>query len=143
MTLLRRKALGMAVAMAVAGYAAAASAAPPVYQKDGYAIDGYDAVAYFTTQKPAKGLPAYRSRWRDATWLFVSAANKATFDASPEKYAPQYGGHCSLAMAGGKKSGGAPDAWRIEKGKLYLNGSLKVRDNWLMNMDQHIKDADW
>lgn len=122
---------------------ASAFAAPPVNQKNGVALDGYDPVAYFAARTPTKGQSAFTSSWRDATWHFASAENKAKFDAAPETYAPQYGGHCSMAMAGGKKSSGDPLAWRVHNGKLYLNGSPKVRDNWLMQIDQYVKDADW
>jgi len=139
----RRTAIGLLLLGACIIAGPAAFAAPPVSQKDGYAIDGYDPVSYFTTQKPEKGQPAFSSNWRGVTWLFASAGNKAKFDANPEAYAPQYGGHCSMSMKDGKKSHGDPMAWRVQNAKLYLNGSLRVRDNWLMQMEQNIKDSDW
>lgn len=143
MKISRRIVMSSLVAAAWLATAAPSLAAPPVSQKNGYAIDGFDVVAYFTTQKPVKGQAAFSSTWRGATWLFASAENKAKFDATPEAYAPQYGGHCSLAMTEGKKSSGDPQAWRVYNGKLYLNGSPNVRDTWLFKIDQNIKNADW
>ena len=139
----RRTSLGLVAATTLFGHATRAVAAPPVYQRSGYAIEGYDAVAYFTNPKAIKGLTAFTARWRDATWLFVSAENRSAFRANPERYAPQYGGHCAMSMAGGKKVSADPEAWRVEREKLYLNSSVKVRDSWLLRMDQYIKEADW
>ena len=65
------------------------------------AIDGYDAVAYFTEGKPVKGSSEHEFGWRDATWRFSSPANKDRFVADPERYAPQYGGYCAYAVANG------------------------------------------
>ncbi|MGE3647852.1 MAG: YHS domain-containing (seleno)protein [Reyranellaceae bacterium] len=141
MNLSRRASIAI-VSLVTLGVALPTRAAPPVYQRNGYAIDGYDPVTYFSS-KPEKGQSAFQSTWRNSTWLFASAANKAAFDASPERYAPQYGGHCSMSMRGGKLSSGDPLAWRLESGKVYLNGSPRVRDNWLLQMAQNIKDADW
>jgi hypothetical protein len=43
------------------------------------------------------------------------------FIAEPERYAPQYGGYCSLGVALGHAAVNLdPDAWRIINGKLYL-----------------------
>ncbi|MCW5736973.1 MAG: hypothetical protein KIS73_22800 [Enhydrobacter sp.] len=137
----RRSAIAV---LSIAGLAAGSPAwgAPPVYQNKGYAIEGYDPVAYFSG-KPERGQETISSNWRNAMWLFASPANKAAFDADPERYAPQYGGHCSMSMTHGKLSSGSPTVWRVDGGKLYLNGNNRARDNWLLNLTQNIKDADW
>src|SRR5439155_18425606 len=62
--------------------------------KDGAAILGYDAVAYFTDNKPAKGNPKIQSEYEGAKYYFAFAEHKALFDANPAKYAPAYGGYC-------------------------------------------------
>ncbi len=59
----------------------------------GLAVKGYDVVAYFTMQKPVKGKSAFSHKWNDATWRFSSQEHLDLFKASPEKYAPQYGGY--------------------------------------------------
>ena len=96
----------------------------------GLAIDGYDTVAYFTEGRPVEGDRAYESEWKDATWRFASAANKALFDADPEKYAPQYGGYCAFAVANDTTASIEPDLWDIVDGKLYLNYSDSVQKKW-------------
>jgi len=40
-----------------------------------------------------------------ATWHFASDENRKTFRADPSRYAPQYGGYCAYAVAGGGTSG--------------------------------------
>src|SRR5881227_3150099 len=42
--------------------------------KDGAAILGYDAVAYFTDNKPAKGNPKFQSEYEGAKYYFASAS---------------------------------------------------------------------
>lgn len=59
----------------------------------GLAVKGYDVVAYFTMGKPIKGKSAFSHEWSDATWRFSSQEHLDLFKASPEKYAPQYGGY--------------------------------------------------
>jgi YHS domain-containing protein len=113
--------------------------------KDGVAIQGYDAVAYHAQSKDVKGTPDFRHEWRGTVWFFSSDANRALFAENPEKYAPQYGGHCALAIAHGRDSRGAGDAWTIRDGKLYLNGSKEVRTRWLQGVTQNIYwgDRNW
>jgi len=67
--------------------------------KEGAAILGYDAVAYFTDNKPAKGNPKFQSEYEGAKYYFASAEHKALFDANPAKYAPAYGGYCGYAAS--------------------------------------------
>src|ERR1044071_6233089 len=63
----------------------------------GVAIEGYDAVSYFTEPAPLPGLPDYEYYWGGVPWYFASAANRDVFVRNPEIYAPQYGGHCEMS----------------------------------------------
>ncbi|WP_348674682.1 YHS domain-containing (seleno)protein [uncultured Abyssibacter sp.] len=106
------------------------------------AIKGYDPVAYFTDGKPVEGKEAFETQWEGATWRFASAEHRDLFAANPEQYAPQYGGHCAFAVAKGNLVKIDPEAWTIVDGKLYLNYSLSVRDQWLADRDGFIEQAD-
>jgi len=107
------------------------------------AIDGYDTVAYFTVVKPTKGNKKLSFTWRDANWFFASEENLALFKGDPEKYAPQYGGWCAYAMSDeGRTVGIDPDAWVIHEGKLYLNYSRSVQQEWLKDKLTNIQQAD-
>ncbi|MEM7523091.1 MAG: YHS domain-containing (seleno)protein [Pseudomonadota bacterium] len=108
----------------------------------GVAIDGYDAVAYFTQSAAIEGDDAFESDWNGATWRFASAANKALFDADPEKYAPQYGGYCAYAAARNYIAGTDPEAWSVVDGKLYLNYSKGIRSSWESDVPGQIAQGD-
>lgn len=108
----------------------------------GTAIEGADAVAYFTQGKPVEGSSDFTHEWQSATWRFASAEHRDAFAANPEQYAPQYGGYCAYAVANGYTAGIEPEAWTISGGKLYLNFNLAVREDWLANKDAYIKQGD-
>lgn len=110
--------------------AATAATKPVNTSLFGTAIKGYDAVAYFTDNKPVKGNSKFSLEWNGAEWHFASAEHRDAFKAEPEKYAPQFGGYCAWAVSQGYTAGVDPEAWRIIGGKLYLNYSKDVQANW-------------
>jgi YHS domain-containing protein len=120
------------------------SGKPAVYTefKSKLALDGYDAVAYFKTGQPAKGSAQHAFAWNGATWQFASAENKAAFEASPQAYAPQYGGYCAWAVSEGYTAKGDPSHWRVVDGKLYLNYNASVQKSWEKNIPGHIAKGD-
>jgi hypothetical protein len=113
-----------------------------VYAKNGIAINGYDAVAYFTESKPVKGNDSFVVEWKDVKWLFAGKANADLFKAAPEKYEPQYGGYCAYGCSRGYKAKTSPDAWTIDNGKLYLNYDTGVRNHWNLERQNYIQKAD-
>lgn len=86
----------------------------------GLAIQGYDPTAYFLDAKPRKGDPAIARTFQGATYYFVDAAHKDTFEKEPSKYVPQFGGFCGYAAAINKVSPINPEIWQIEHGHLVL-----------------------
>jgi hypothetical protein len=116
-------------------------ATAPVYQTSAGAIDGYDAVAYFTEGKPVAGRPEFTHDWNGARWRFASAANLAAFQQDPARYAPQFGGYCAYAVANAYTAKSDPEAWHVEDGKLYLNFNAEVRTTWLGKKDAFIASA--
>lgn len=118
-----------------------AYAKPPVFETRHGAVRGYDPVAYFTEGTPVKGSNQYSTEWNGAKWYFTSAGNRDRFRADPKKYAPQYGGYCAYAVANGYTASTDPNAWSIVDGKLYLNYSLGVREQWKEDIPGHIARA--
>lgn len=112
-----------------------------VYVENGFAINGYDAVAFFDEGKPVKGLAEYSYNWQDATWLFASAAHKEQFMAHPDQFAPQYGGYCAYGCADGHKAPTQVETWSIVDGKLYFNYNLDVKKLWQENQMMLIEKA--
>ena len=113
-----------------------------IFIKDGYAIGGYDVVAYFSENKPVKGNQQYSFSWNGATWLFSSDKNKESFKLNPERYAPQYGGYCAYGLSRGYKAPTEAGAFTIVDGKLYLNYNFDVRSEWNKDQKGYIGKAD-
>jgi YHS domain-containing protein len=125
------------------GLAAAAYAAGENnVDSSGLALKGYDPVAYFTEKKPVPGKAEFTARHEGATYRFASAANRDTFAAAPQEYAPQYGGYCAFGMASGYKAPIEPDAWTVVDGKLYLNYNQSVRSRWSSDIPGFVRKAD-
>lgn len=108
----------------------------------GTAVGGYDSVAYFTQGQAVPGRADITLEYAGATWRFASEDNRAAFAANPDRYAPQYGGHCAFAAAKGQLAKGDPEAWHIENGKLYLNFNKQVQKMWFKDMQLYIQQAD-
>lgn len=109
------------------------------------AIEGFDPVAYFTAHKPVEGNAAFEHEWMGATWRFASAEHRELFAKMPQKYAPQYGGYCAWAVSQGYTASIDPEAWRIVDGKLYLNYSKGIQQQWLGDIPGNIEkgDSNW
>ena len=110
---------------------------------DGYAIHGYDPVAYFTKGGPRKGTLRHSADWNNATWLFSSEDNRDKFLAAPKDYAPQYGGWCAYGMAEGYAAETDPvNAWTIHEGKLYLNWDAEVSGEWSQDIKAYLQKSE-
>jgi len=133
---------------AMVGFAAAfslgvnAQAATEINVQEGYAVHGYDVVAYFTVGQPTPGSDQFTAVHDNVTYRFSSSKNRDTFTADPAAYAPQYGGYCAFGTSVGRKFDGDPHAWRIIDGKLYLNLNKKVQATWLKDVPGYIRGAD-
>ena len=121
-----------------------ALALDPVYTSffSNKAIKGYDTVAYFTENKPVKGLKEFNTEYQGAQWYFSSQENLDLFLADPEKFAPQYGGYCAYAVAKNTTASIKPELFTIEDGKLYLNYNNEINETWQNNREEFIKQAD-
>lgn len=110
--------------------------------KTGLALDGYDPVAYFNAGEPQKGDFTISAIHEETTYWFVNEESKATFEASPERYLPQYGGYCAFGVAIGKKFNGDPLVWTIIDGKLYLNLHVNIAEKFNEDTVGYIASAD-
>ncbi len=120
----------LAIALGVFG-AGPAKAGSMVNQNFfGTSIRGYDPVAYFTQGAAVEGSDAFEYEWLGGTWQFASAKHRDLFIADPIRYAPQFGGYCASAVAGGGTASVDPQAWSIVDGKLYLLYSKGALSRW-------------
>lgn len=117
--------------------------------KEGLGAQGYDVVAFFQERK-SKGVEKYKVSYDGATYLFSNNDNKLVFEESPEKFVPQYGGYCSIAMSEGALVNPNPKSFLIQEGKLYLFtraffGIIDVKRQWLKDPKgkQILADSEW
>ncbi len=136
---------------ALAGGASLASAGEQYVDETGYAVSGYDVVAYHsltqvvvgkTQPKAVPGKKSITAEHNGAKWAFANEENRAKFLANPDKFAPQYDGHCAYGIAQGGKVPANPNLWRIVDGKLYLNITPNVVGFWEEDVPGHIVKAD-
>jgi len=110
--------------------------------KEGAAILGYDAVAYFTDSKAVKGNPKFQSEFDGAKYYFASADHKSLFDANLAKYAPAYGGYCGYAASIDRLSPIDPAWFQIIDGRLILQHNKKATDKFNADQKGNIVKAD-
>lgn len=135
-------AASLAIALVAPVGMADSSAKSVNVDSDNVAIKGYDSVAYFTNGQPMKGDPAFAFAWNGAQWRFANAAHRDMFASNPERYAPQFGGFCSMALTKGHLATVDPEVWTIVDGKLYLNFNKNGRDKFRQNTQENIKQAE-
>ncbi len=109
--------------------------------RGGHALEGYDAVAYFTQGSAVRGSSSYMARWEGVEWLFASAKNRNIFLESPARYAPQFGGYCAYGVSQGYTVRGDPEQWSVVRGKLYVNYSAGVKRQWEARRESYITQA--
>lgn len=99
-------------------------------EKSGLALQGYDPVAFFTQNKPVKGKPEFKSTHQGATYYFASEENKERFDKEPAKFEPAFGGFCAYGVSRNKLVEIDPEAFQIVDGRLLLQYSKGVRNDF-------------
>ena len=93
----------------------------PQNVEHGFAIHGYDPVAYHTQNKAVKGDASFHYTYNSVNYQFSSEVNKLAFIEDPVKYIPQFGGWCAYAMGvNGELVDVDPATFKIVDGKLLL-----------------------
>jgi ABC-type amino acid transport substrate-binding protein len=120
--------LTLIAALALAGVAVADHAPGHkvlvLKNKDGVAILGYDPVAYFTENKPVKGNPKFQSEYEGAN------------------YEPAFGGFCAYDVSRNKLVGVDVEAFHIVNGRLLLQYSKGVRNDFNKDPQGNLARAD-
>lgn len=109
-------------ALSLLAPASALFAAPAVWRDPatGFAIAGYDPVAYYTQKGPALGREDVEHSWGGAVWQFASLANRDVFAKHPEIYAPGFAGYDAHLLSKGVTVQGVPLVWGMYKGRVYF-----------------------
>jgi YHS domain-containing protein len=107
----------------------------PQYLVNGIALKGYDPLSVYDG-KAIMGDENIISSYDNATYQFKSSENKKEFDKTPEKYAPKYGGYCSIAISEGSLVEANPYSSLIQDGALhvfYKDEEEDTQDEWNEN----------
>ena len=110
--------------------------------KTDLAIQGYDPVAFFTDHKPLKGKPEYPARHNGALYYFASKEHRDLFKGDPAKYEPSFGGYCAYGVSKGKLVEIDVDAFQITDGRLLLQYSKGVRDDFNKDSKNNLAKAE-
>ena len=140
-----------AAATSAMAFASAVFAGDQYVDNTGFAVSGYDVVAYFDLdtkpvgQTQALAVPGkvnITAEYNGATFAFSSEKNRDKFVANPAKYAPQYDGHCAYGVAQGGKVPANPHLWRIVDDKLYLNITDVVEGFWEEDIPGNLRKSE-
>jgi len=110
--------------------------------KNGIAIQGYDAVAFFTQGKPVKGSAKFQSSYKGATYYFASAEDKAVFEGNPAKYEPQFGGFCAYGVSQGHLAPVKIEATQVVNGRLLMQYDLDTKKEFNKDQAGNLAKAD-
>ncbi len=141
----------LTIAAFVSASATAAFAGEQYVDETGFAVSGYDVVAYFDLPQSAIGTPqaegvpgdaSITAEYNGATFAFSTEENRDKFVANPAQFAPQFDGHCAYGVAQGGKVPANPNLWRIVDGELYLNITRNVVGFWEEDIPGNISSAD-
>ena len=106
------------------------------------AIQGYDPVAFFTDNKPVKGKSELPARHNGALYYFASKEHRELFKSDPAKYEPAFGGYCAYGLSKGKLVEIDVDAFQIVNGRLLLQYSKGVRDDFNKDTKGNLSKAE-
>jgi YHS domain-containing protein len=108
----------------------------------GVAIQGYDPVAFFTDHKPVKGDPRFLIKRDGAVYYFASKDHKDLFKENPAKYEPVFGGYCAYGVSRKRLVDIDVDAFQIVDGKLLMQYSKDIRDDFNKDATGNLAKAD-
>ena len=124
-------------------FATMSVAGPQYVDRTGYAVSGYDVVAYFPEFGGAAtlGLDEFSLDYEGLTYKFSSQVNLDEFLNNPDRYEPAHGGFCSYAMSVGSSGVDInPRSFIIEGDRLLLFAT-GTKSRWLQN-DQLEQEED-
>ena len=145
---MKRFALAVAATFALA---VPTFAGPQFVDNTGFAVSGYDVVAYRSLEQSAVGAQqpeavpgraGITADYNGATFAFATEENRDTFLSNPEFYTPAYDGHCAYGVSKGGKVPGNPHLWRIVDDVLYLNITQNVVSFWEEDIPGNINLAE-
>ena len=110
--------------------------------ENGVILDGYDAVAFFTDNKPVKGDAQFQFTYDKAIYYFASQEHLDLFKADPEKYKPQFGGWCAYAVSLGRVAPIDVNTFSIVNNRLVIQHNQRAVNGWNKDVQGNLALAD-
>ena len=110
--------------------------------ENGIILNGYDAVAFFTDNKPVKGDMNFQFKYEDAIYYFASQEHLDLFKSNPEKYKPQFGGWCAYAVSLGRIAPIDVNTFSVVDGRLVIQHNQRAVNGWNKDVPGNLKLAD-
>ncbi len=110
--------------------------------ENGVILDGYDAVAFFTDNKPVKGDEQFQFIYDKAIYYFASREHLDLFKADPEKYKPQFGGWCAYAVSLGRVAPIDVNTFSIVNNRLVIQHNQRAVNGWNKDVQGNLALAD-
>ena len=109
---------------------------------NGIILDQYDAVAFFTDNKPVKGMETFQYKYQDAIYYFASQEHLNLFKNDPEKYKPQFGGWCAYAVSLGRVAPINVNTFSIVDNRLVIQHNERAVKGWNKDVPGNLSKAD-
>ncbi len=116
----------------------------PQYLESGKALKGHDPISVYAGIA-TMGKENITAVYETAIYQFNSFENKKVFEETPEKYAPKYGGYCSIAISEGSLVEANPHSALIQDGVLhvfYKDANQDTQDEWNENPIENKRRAE-
>lgn len=110
--------------------------------QEGVALQGHDPVAFITDNKPVKGKPEHVASHKGARYYFATRENRVLFKQNPAKYEPAFGGYCAYGVSRNKLVEIDVNAFQVVQGRLLMQYSKGVREDFNKNPDGNLAKAD-
>ena len=110
----------------------------------GFALHGYDPVAYQLLGRAAPGRPDYELIHGGAVWRFASAANREAFRDAPDVYEPAFAGFDATGVSDGRAVESDPHLFAVIDSRLYLFRTAENRRRFVNNAALfQLAEAQW
>ena len=113
----------------------------PSWRDKKVAVRGRDIVSFTQDSGPVKGKKKYAADFDDTKWYFKTKENRDTFLKDPNKYVPEFGGYCPVALSTGEVKIGRTNQFTRHEGRTYMNYNRKNRETFSVDPESYILKA--
>ena len=113
----------------------------PSWRDKKVAVRGRDIVSFTQDSGPVKGKKKYAADFDDTKWYFKTKENRDTFLKDPNKYVPEFGGYCPVALSTGEVKIGKTNQFTRHEGRTYMNYNRKNRETFSVDPESYILKA--